>query len=42
MELASVAFSPDGSRLATGGKEGIVRVLDATDGREDVALFGRC
>ena len=42
VELASVAFSPDGSRLATAGKEGIVRVLDATDGREDVALFGRC
>jgi eukaryotic-like serine/threonine-protein kinase len=35
----AVAFSPDGTRLATGGKEGIVRILDAADGRERAALF---
>jgi WD40 repeat protein len=37
--LWSVAFSPDGTRLATGGKEGIVRIFDAADGRERAALF---
>ena len=40
--LWSVAFSPDGTRLATGGKEGIVRVFDAADGRERAALFTGC
>ncbi len=38
-ELTSIAFSPDGTRLATGGMEGIVRVFDASDGRERAALF---
>ena len=34
-ELAtSIAYSRDGTGLATGGKEGIVRVFDAADGRE--------
>jgi WD40 repeat protein len=41
-ELRSVAFSPDGSRLAAGGAEGIVRVFDAADGRERAALFTGC
>jgi WD40 repeat protein len=31
-ELRSVAFSPDGTRVASGGKEGIVRVFDAATG----------
>ncbi len=35
----SVTFSPDGTRLAMGGKEGMVRILDAADGRERAALF---
>jgi eukaryotic-like serine/threonine-protein kinase len=38
-ELTSIAYSPDGTRLATGGMEGIVRVFDAADGRERAALF---
>ncbi len=37
--LESIAFSPDGTRVATGGKEEIVRVFDAADGREHAALF---
>jgi WD40 repeat protein/tetratricopeptide (TPR) repeat protein len=41
-ELRSVAFSPDGRRLAAGGAEGIVRVFDAADGRERAALFTGC
>ena len=39
VDLWSVAFSRDGTRVATGGQEGIVRVFDATDGRERAALF---
>ena len=38
-ELTSIAYSPDSTRLATGGKDGIVRVFDAADGRERAALF---
>src|SRR5262249_27004774 len=41
-ELRSVAFSPDGTRLATGGKEGIVRVFDAATGEERATLFTGC
>src|SRR5262249_25574665 len=41
-DLRSVAFSPDGSRLAAGGAEGIVRVFDAADGRDHAALFTGC
>jgi eukaryotic-like serine/threonine-protein kinase len=40
--LWSVAFSLDGMRLATGGKEGIVRVYNAADGRECAASFAGC
>jgi WD40 repeat protein len=38
-EGRSVAFNRDGSRVATGGKDGIVRVIDAADGREHFILF---
>jgi WD40 repeat protein/tetratricopeptide (TPR) repeat protein len=38
-EVRSVAFNRDGSRVATGGKDGIVRVIDAADGREHFTLF---
>jgi eukaryotic-like serine/threonine-protein kinase len=38
-QLWSVAFSPNGAWLATGGKDGIVRVFDAGAGREHAALF---
>ena len=41
-ELDSIAFSPDGTRLATGGEEEVVRVFDAADGREHAALFTGC
>jgi eukaryotic-like serine/threonine-protein kinase len=41
-DLWSVASSPDGTRLATGGMEGIVRMFDAADGRECAALFTGC
>ena len=40
-ELRAVAFSPDGTRLAMGGSEGIARVIDAA-GRERAALFTGC
>jgi WD40 repeat protein/serine/threonine protein kinase/tetratricopeptide (TPR) repeat protein len=38
-EVRSVAFNRDGTRVATGGKDGIVRVIDAADGRERFTLF---
>ena len=37
--LEAIAFSPDGTRVATGGEEEVVRVFDAADGREHAALF---
>ncbi len=37
--LDSIAFSPDGTRVATGGEEEVVRVFDAADGRQHAALF---
>ena len=37
--LGSIAFSPDGTRVATGGEEEVVRVFDAADGRAHAALF---
>ena len=41
-QLSSVAFSPDGNRLATGGTEGIIRLYDARSGQERAALFTGC
>jgi WD40 repeat protein len=37
---ASVAYSPDGQTLASGGLDGTVRVWEATTGREVQALHG--
>jgi WD40 repeat protein len=33
-EIQSVAFSPDGHTLATGGPEGVVRIWNVADGKE--------
>ena len=37
--MSRIAFSPDGTRVATGGQEEVVRVFDAADGRPHAALF---
>jgi 5-formyltetrahydrofolate cyclo-ligase len=37
-EVSSVAFSPDGTRLATGGGDGIVSIWDAGTGEEQLRL----
>ena len=39
-QTASVDFSPDGQRLAIGGKEQTVSIRDATTGKELMALHG--
>jgi WD40 repeat protein len=36
----SVAYSPDGQWIATGGDDGVVRIWDALDGEETVSLSG--
>src|SRR5262249_18127735 len=41
-DLSRITFSPDDTRLATGGMDGIVRVFDAADGRECAVLFTGC
>ena len=39
-DLSDIVFSPDGSRLAMGGADGIVRLYDATSGEQVLALRG--
>ena len=40
ISLAARAFSPDGSRIGTGSKDGTARVWNATDGRAVAQLTG--
>ena len=37
--LESIAFSPDGTRVATGGEDEAIRVFDTADGRQHGELF---
>ena len=39
-EITSVAFSPEGKRIVTGGPFGILRIWDATTGQETLAIKG--
>jgi eukaryotic-like serine/threonine-protein kinase len=38
--IASVAWEPDGQRLATGSVDETVKIWDATTGREELTLRG--
>ena len=38
--VRSIAFAPDGKRLATGSSEGIVRLWEVATGQELLALKG--
>jgi WD40 repeat protein len=40
--VLSLAFSPDGQRLLSGGEEGSVRLWRAADGRQLLCLVGHC
>jgi WD40 repeat protein len=39
-EVRSVAFSPDGTRLASGGNDRMVKIWDAQTGQEMLTLKG--
>ena len=39
-EITSVAWEPDGQRLATGSIDQSVKIWNATTGREDLTLRG--
>lgn len=39
-EIRAVAFSPDGAKLATSGKDKLIRIWDMTNGKELVSIEG--